>query len=60
MAAMETVLRPGSTQVPTCICGEEMRLTRIEPHPAAEDTELRRYDCAACDHEMRVMVWKDL
>ena len=60
MAAMKTVLRPGSTDVPTCICGAEMRLSRTEPHPAAEDTELRRYDCGACDHEMRVMVWKDL
>jgi hypothetical protein len=60
MAAMETVLAPGSAQMPTCMCGEEMHLTKIEPHPAAEDTELRRYDCGACDHEMRVMVWKDL
>jgi hypothetical protein len=58
MAAMNTVLAPGSTEMPTCMCGEEMRLTRIEPHPAAEDAELRRYDCGACDHEMRVMVWK--
>ena len=59
MAAMKTVLRPGSTEVPTCICGAEMRLTKVEPHPASEDTELRRYDCATCDHQMRVMVWKD-
>lgn len=60
MAAMETVLAPGSAQMPTCMCGEDMQLSRIEPHPAAEDTELRRYDCGACDHEMRVMVCKDL
>jgi hypothetical protein len=59
MAAMKTVLEPGSTEMPTCICGEAMQLTRVEPHPAAEDSELRRYDCAACDHEMRVMVWRE-
>ena len=60
MAAMNMVLEAGSAQMPTCMCGEDMQLTRIEPHPASEDTELRRYDCDACDHEMRVMVWKDL
>jgi hypothetical protein len=58
MAALKTVLTPGSPEMPTCVCGEEMQLTKIEPHPAAEDSELRRYDCNACDHEMRVMVWK--
>ncbi len=58
MAAMKTVLAPGSNGMPTCMCGEEMHLTRVEPHPAAEDSEVRRYDCGACDHEMRVMVWK--
>jgi hypothetical protein len=60
MAAMKTVLEPGSGEMPTCMCGEEMRLTKVEPHPAAEDSELRRYDCRACEHEMRVMVWKGL
>ena len=60
MAAMKTVLTPGSAEMPTCMCGKEMRLTNVEPHPAAEDTELRRYGCRACDHEMRVMVWKEL
>jgi hypothetical protein len=58
MAAMKTVLEPGSAEMPTCMCGEEMQLTKVEPHPAAEDSELRRYDCRACEHEMRVMVWK--
>jgi hypothetical protein len=60
MAAMKIVRAPGATEKPTCMCGEEMRLTKIEPYPAAEDAELRRYDCGACDHEMRVMVWKDI
>jgi hypothetical protein len=58
MAAMNTVLEPGSTKMPTCMCGVEMRLRKIEPHPAAEDTELRRYDCNGCRQEMRVMVFK--
>ena len=60
MAAMKTVLAPGSNQTPTCLCGQEMRLRRTETHPAAEDTEVRRYNCNACDHEMRVMVFKSL
>jgi hypothetical protein len=59
MAAMKTVLAPGSTEMPTCMCGEEMRLTTIESHSAGEEAELRRYECGACDHEMRVMVWKE-
>jgi hypothetical protein len=60
MAPMTSVLEPGSAQMPTCMCGEEMRLSRIEPHPAAEDAEVRNYDCSACHHEMRVMVWRDI
>jgi hypothetical protein len=60
MAAMNSVLEPGSKQMPTCMCGHEMRLRRTDPHPAAEDTEVRRYNCATCDHEMRVMVFKSL
>ena len=60
MTALAMVLEPGSAQMPTCMCGGEMRLYRVEPHPAAEDTEFRRYDCGACDHQMRVMVCKDL
>jgi hypothetical protein len=56
MAPMNSVLAPGSIEMPTCMCGEEMQLTKVEPHPAAEDAELRRYGCGACDHEMRVMV----
>ena len=46
--------------MPTCLCGQEMRLRRTDPHPAADDTEVRRYSCSACDHEMRVMIFKNL
>jgi hypothetical protein len=59
MTGLGMVLARGSAQMPTCLCGKQMRLSRIEPHPAAEDTEFRRYECASCDHEMRVMVCKD-
>jgi hypothetical protein len=59
MAALNSVLAPGSTEMPTCMCGKEMRLRRIEVHPAAEDTELRRYQCGACDHEMQVMIFTE-
>ncbi len=41
MAPMNSVLAPGSIEMPTCMCGEEMQLTKVEPHPAAEDAELR-------------------
>ena len=58
MAAMNTVRAPGSNEKPTCMCGAEMQLRKVEAHPAADDTELRRYDCGSCDHEMRVMVFK--
>jgi hypothetical protein len=60
MAAMKTVLAPGSTEMPTCICGEEMQLAGVDPQPGPEDSELRRYGCLACEHEMRVMVWKQI
>ena len=42
MAPMNSVLAPGSIEMPTCMCGEEMQLTKVEPHPAAEDAELLR------------------
>jgi hypothetical protein len=40
----------------TCICGEDMRLEKVEAHPIADDSETRHFACE-CGHVMRLMVW---
>jgi DNA-directed RNA polymerase subunit RPC12/RpoP len=57
MASMDSVLAPGSAERPTCLCGREMRLAKIEPHLTASDTELRTFQCPRCSHELRLMIW---
>ena len=59
MSTLERLLVPGCTELPACRCGEEMQLTSIDPLPDTADVHRRVYKCAACDHEMRLMVWAD-
>lgn len=56
MGAFENLLVPGSTELPACKCGVDMRLAATKP---LEDTEVRIYRCAACAHEFQIMVWKE-
>jgi hypothetical protein len=55
MSKLERVLVPGSTELPDCRCGQEMRLTGT--HAAGPDAELRRFRCDACGYEVRLTVW---
>lgn len=53
----ERLLEPGSTAVPSCRCGSDMDLSKIEQRTS--DTLIKFFVCKACRHEMRFMVWTD-
>jgi hypothetical protein len=53
----ERLLEPGSTAVPDCRCGSEMKLAKTEPRTS--DTLIKFFVCKACSSEMRFMVWTD-
>jgi hypothetical protein len=57
MSGFERLLEPGCTERPTCRCGQEMEVARIERLPEGTDADVRVYYCAACQHEMRLTVW---
>jgi hypothetical protein len=57
MAKLEQVLEPHSTETPTCMCGEEMVLARVQPQPISRDAETREFHCH-CGHVLRLAVWK--
>ena len=59
MSKIEDVLAPGSIEMPDCQCGVEMRLSKSEVIEKSPDTEVRIYECPACRHEMRLMVWSE-
>jgi hypothetical protein len=56
MPAIENLLAPGSTELPDCKCGAELRLFAVKP--SEEDTEIRIFRCDTCHHEFQLMVWK--
>jgi hypothetical protein len=57
MSKFERLLEPGSTELPDCRCGAEMRLMAIVPVPDG-DTEIRIFRCPACSHELRLTAWR--
>jgi hypothetical protein len=57
MATFENLLTPGSTELPDCRCGVEMRLFKIKP---SGDTEIRIFKCDTCRHEFQLMAWAPL
>jgi hypothetical protein len=57
VSKLERVLVPGSAEMPDCQCGAEMRLVRSKVSDKSPDTEVRAYECPACRHELRLMVW---
>jgi hypothetical protein len=59
MSSFERLLVPGSTELPECRCGEEMKVARYERLPDQIDTHIRIYICPICGHEMRLTVWAD-
>jgi hypothetical protein len=59
MTKFDRLLAPGSTEMPDCKCGAEMQFARSIQTDNSSDTEIRVYECAACGHEFRLMVWID-
>ena len=59
MAKFESLLVPGSMELPDCQCGAEMRLVRTAQADQSLDVEVRVYKCDACGHELRLTVWAD-
>ena len=55
MLSLENLLVPGSTDLPDCRCGAEMRLFAAKP---CDDSEIRVFRCEECYHEFQLMVWK--
>jgi predicted SprT family Zn-dependent metalloprotease len=55
MSKFERLLLPGSTEMPDCQCGTEMRLVRSERK--SPNTEVRIYECFMCKRELRLMTW---
>jgi hypothetical protein len=59
MSLYERLLVPGSTELPECRCGEDMKVARTERLPDQTDAHIRIYNCSVCGHEMRLTVWAD-
>jgi hypothetical protein len=57
MSAIERLLVPGSTELPACHCGDEMRIASLDPVPESSDAQIRIYKCPSCAREMRLTVW---
>jgi hypothetical protein len=57
MSTIERLLVPGSTELPRCQCGDEMRIASLDPIPKKDDAQIRIYKCASCAREMRLTVW---
>jgi hypothetical protein len=57
MSAIERLLVPGSTELPACHCGDEMRIASLDPAPQSSDAHIRIYKCPSCAREMRLTVW---
>lgn len=56
-AAFERLTVPGFSELPLCLCGQAMRIAKIDPSPERSDTHIRVYNCPACRHETRLTVW---
>jgi predicted SprT family Zn-dependent metalloprotease len=52
---LERLLEPGSTDVPSCVCGAQMNFERTKVSDA--DTSIKVFRCSHCGHEMQLTVW---
>jgi hypothetical protein len=58
MSKFERLLEAGSTELPDCCCGAEMKLMAIVP-VAGGDAEIRIFRCPDCGHELRLTAWRN-
>jgi hypothetical protein len=57
--SIEDLLEPGSTELPDCRCGKQMKVFSYDPLPDRRDVTIRVYKCPSCQHEMRLTVWNE-
>jgi hypothetical protein len=55
MSKFERLLMAGSTELPECRCGSEMKI--IKSDAMGSDGEVRTYRCPQCEHELRLTMW---
>jgi predicted SprT family Zn-dependent metalloprotease len=55
MSKFERLLMRGSTELPECRCGSEMKIVKSDT--MGSDEEVRTYRCLQCDHELRLTMW---
>jgi hypothetical protein len=55
MSKFERLLMPGSTELPDCRCGSEMKI--IKSDAIGLGAEVRTYQCPLCEHELRLTTW---
>lgn len=58
MREFERLWCPAAPICPECRCGKEMHIAHIVSLPNEITTHIRVYECAACDHQMRLTVWE--
>jgi predicted SprT family Zn-dependent metalloprotease len=56
VSKFERLLVLGSTELPDCRCGSEMKI--IKSDAIGSDAEVRTYRCPQCEHELRLTTWK--
>jgi DNA-directed RNA polymerase subunit M/transcription elongation factor TFIIS len=49
------VLQSEGAAAPSCRCAERMQLALVIRH--ADGTQVRKYTCIDCEHELRVTHW---
>ena len=57
MSIVERLLTPASAELPDCRCGAQMGIAGFAAMPERCDAHIRIYQCASCDHELRLTVW---
>jgi hypothetical protein len=50
---MGAAARLQATGRPSCLCGGQMDIARIEPHAVIKEAEVWTFECPACGHTLR-------
>jgi hypothetical protein len=58
MSDAERFLEPDCDQLPVCRCGKEMYIASTRSSPKMADVDFRVYNCATCEHEMHLAIWR--
>jgi hypothetical protein len=53
--SFERLLMAGSTELPECRCGSEMKI--IKSDAFGSDAKVRTYRCSQRNHELRLTTW---